>query len=252
MQGELFSTFKQLHYADTPLVLVNIWDAGSAVLVQAAGAKALATGSASLAWSLGYADGNQLPTDELLNAVGRILRVSRVPLTIDIEEGYSDSPAQVADLVARLQAMGVAGINLEDGTNAPALLAEKIQAIRHKVGESIYINARTDVYLRGLAEGQTALDMAIERLRLYQQTGADGGFIPGLQDIQTARQLAASLSIPLNLMVASSEPIEALSQAGIRRFSMGPVPFVKAYQQLVNLQDAAYPALNYPAINGLF
>ncbi|MBN7820842.1 isocitrate lyase/PEP mutase family protein [Bowmanella yangjiangensis] len=252
MQGELFSTFKQLHYADTPLVLVNIWDAGGAVLVQAAGAKALATGSASLAWSLGYADGNQLPTEELLNAVGRILRVSRVPLTIDIEEGYSESPEQVADLVARLQAMGVAGINLEDGTNAPTLLAGKIQAIRHKVGESMYINARTDVYLRGLAEGQTALDMAIERLRLYQEAGADGGFIPGLQDAATARQLAASLSIPLNLMVASSEPIEALAQAGIRRFSMGPVPFVKAYQQLVNLQDAAYPALNYPTINGLF
>lgn len=73
-----------------------------------------------------------------------------------------------------------------------------------------------------------------------------------MQDVHTARQLAVSLSTPLNLMVASSEPIEALSQAGIRRFSMGPVPVVKAYQQLVNLQDAAYPALNYPAINGLF
>ncbi len=175
-----------------------------------------------------------------------------MPLSIDIEEGYSESAEQVAELVAGLQALGVAGINLEDGTKTPTLLAEKIQAIRHKVGQSIYINARTDVYLRGLAEGQTALEMATERLCLYREAGADGGFIPGLQDAQTARYLADSLSMPLNLMVASSEPIKELSKAGIRRFSMGPVPFVKAYQQLVNLQNADYPALNFAAINALF
>ncbi|GAB3025241.1 isocitrate lyase/PEP mutase family protein [Bowmanella dokdonensis] len=234
MSGHSVQSFKALHQGERPLVLVNIWDAASAALVQAGGAQALATSSASLAWSLGYADGDVLPVQELLAAVGRIVRVARVPLTVDIEGGYSDDPARVAELARQLAHLGVAGINLEDGTGTVESLAEKIGAIRAAVADELFINARTDVYLRGLAEGEAALVETIRRLQTYRQAGADGGFVPGLLDEAIVAQLVEAVAMPLNLMVtADSTLIARMAVLGIRRFSMGPGPFLQAYGALL-------------------
>ncbi|RZL28269.1 MAG: isocitrate lyase/phosphoenolpyruvate mutase family protein, partial [Rubrivivax sp.] len=115
--------FRALHQGPELLKIANVWDAGSAVLVQALGVPALATTSAGVAWSLGYADGNHLPVEEHAAAVRRIARVARVPLSVDSEAGYSEAPAAVADNILRLVDAGAAGINLEDGSDAPALLA---------------------------------------------------------------------------------------------------------------------------------
>jgi len=253
--------FHQLHHQRTPLLLVNIWDPASAVLAQQQGAQALGTSSAALAWSLGYADGQQLPVAELLAAVKRILRVIQLPFTVDIEQGYSDEPTQVAELIVQLAELEVAGINMEDGTAEPQLLCAKIQACRSLLAErALFINARTDVYLAQLATGSEAVTECRRRLALYQEAGADGAFVPGLTDLAVAKQLSQHSSLPLNLMGwPEAATMEDLTAAGVKRLSAGPALFLQSYQAyqravLSFLQQSplADPALNYSDLNNLF
>ena len=258
------ATFRQLHTHATPLLLVNAWDAASAILFQQQGASAVATSSAALAWSLGYADGNKLPRQELLAAIRRIVRVLEVPLTVDMEDGYGDSPAEVAALVAEVAACGVAGINLEDGMQSPALLCEKIRAIRQAlVGTDLFINARTDVFLANLAQGSEATRITIERLQQYRQAGADGGFVPGLCEQQAIREISAAIGMPLNIMtVPNMPPIDELSAAGVQRISVGPALFNSSYEHARLLADGFLHrqqvaalferGLSYDEMNGLF
>lgn len=236
-----------------PLVLINIWDAASAAVVQASGAQALATSSASLAWSLGYPDGEALPQQELLDAVARIIRVSELPLSVDIEAGYSDNPSEVASLVAKLVNLGVVGINLEDGAQEPELLVAKIEAIRAtKSCRTLFINARTDVYLRALASDRAAVDMTKRRLLSYQNAGANCGFIPGLSCEQVASELANEIQMPLNLMVdASLSTVDTLFKSGITRFSVGPASFLNAYSGLSSKSDIEFSPLDYNRVNEL-
>ena len=226
------SHFHLLHHQTPPLLLATIWDPASAVLAQQQGAKALGTSSAALAWSLGYTDGQQLPVAELLAAVKRILRVIQLPFTVDIEQGYSNEPSQVAELVCQLTELGVAGINIEDGSAEPQLLCAKIRACRSLLaGRALFINARTDVYLAQLATGPEAVTECRRRLALYQEAGADGAFVPGLTDLALAKQLSQHSSLPLNLMAwPEVATIEDLTAAGVRRLSAGPALFVHSYQ----------------------
>ncbi len=223
--------FSSLHRTARPLLLPNVWDAASARLVEDAGARAIATSSAAVAWSLGYADGNHLPRSELIDAVRRITRVVKIPVTIDIENGYSNVPAAVLGLVDELVGLGVVGFNIEDGVDAPEILSEKIRAIRSKFSpDDVFLNARTDVYLRGFALGERAVEMSIERLLIYQSAGADGGFVPGLRDCQDIRAIARACDLPLNVMAVKGLPnIESLFAAGMRRLSIGPALFQRAY-----------------------
>lgn len=260
-------TFRKLHSQSSPLMLVNVWDAASAAVVQASGAKALATSSASLAWSLGYADGGELPVDALLLAVANIMRVSQLPVTVDIEDGYSDKPEEVASLVTELVRLGVVGINIEDGDKTPELLVAKITAIRASAScGQVFINARTDVFLRGLADNQEALTMTEARLARYQAAGANCAFIPGLDSESAATRLANSLDLPLNFMLAGdssaiSMKVAELFRSGILRFSIGPGSFLDAYSTLKSV-SGLYQApntgnkgdvpLNYNEMNNLF
>lgn len=256
-----FDQFQALHRAASPLLLPNAWDAASARLFEQAGAAAIATSSASLAWSLGHADGGALPPEELLAAVRRIARVIHVPLTVDLEDGYSDDPAAVAALACAVADAGAVGINLEDGAGRPELLADKIAAIRAAPGgRALFINARCDVWLRQLATGDAALAMGLERLRRYRAVGADGGFAPGVTLASDARALAGGIDMPLNLMLLPGmAPVAELHAAGARRLSVGPAPFLAAYgraqalmadwlqgQAVAELFD---PALSYAAMN---
>lgn len=233
MQTQHHQQFAQLHQAPNGILLLpNAWDAASARIFEASGARAVATSSASLAWACGYADGGALPPDELLDAVARITRVLRVPLTVDMEDGYSDSPAEVGRLAAELAAVGAAGINLEDGSDAPAVLAGKIKAIRSALKTApLFINARTDVYLRKLKVEGTPAQASIERLKRYQQAGADGAFVPGLTALPEVTQISAAITLPLNVMAMPGLPaIADLQAAGARRVSVGPAPFQVAYE----------------------
>src|SRR4051794_11784430 len=124
------TTFRDLHRNTTPLCLPNAWDAASARLFASLGAPAIATTSAGVAWTLGYPDGRRLPVEEVVGAVARMVRMLKVPLSFDIENGYADEPTIVATTVKRLAQLGIAGINIEDGSDAPEVLAQKIRAIR--------------------------------------------------------------------------------------------------------------------------
>ncbi|MDX3774719.1 isocitrate lyase/phosphoenolpyruvate mutase family protein [Chromatiaceae bacterium AAb-1] len=257
----LFTRFMQLHQSDKPLLLPNVWDAASLVLAQQQGAVAVATSSAALAWSLGYPDGTVLPADELLAAVCRLLRVSKVPLSIDIEQGYSDDPAQVAVLVKQLADAGVVGINLEDGADQPELLASKIHACRQLLaGQPLFINARTDVYLRQLCSADAAVAECVNRFSLYQQAGADGAFIPGLTDLATVAELYQQLTLPINLMGwPAGATVAELSAAGVKRLSAGPALFLQSYnsylqacQSFLQGKESAVQPLGYAGFNQLF
>lgn len=221
-----FQDFKNLHQGPGLLLLPNAWDAVSARLIESLGAKAIATTSAGLAWSLGYADGNALPQDQLIAATRGIARVIQVPLTIDVEAGYSDDARIVAELVGRALDVGVVGINIEDGAGAADLLCKKIEAIRERalqLGAGLFINTRTDVILRGLASGEAATEEILRRASRYRTAGADGLFVPGLSTESAMAAISAAVQpMPLNVMAIPNLPsVERLHQSGVRRLSAG-------------------------------
>ncbi len=227
----MHAQFSALHQSTKPLLLPNAWDAASAKLFERSGASAIATSSAAVAWALGYPDGSALPEHELVDAVRRITRVLSVPLTVDIEDGYSDDAAKVAALAQKIVDVGAVGINIEDGAKAPTLLAEKIARIRSVLSStSLFVNARTDVFLRGLAPAGSAVAMTIERLALYRDSGTDGVFVPGLASTDDAHAISAAITLPLNVMIVPNLPdATLLYAAGVRRISAGPAPFRVAY-----------------------
>jgi 2-methylisocitrate lyase-like PEP mutase family enzyme len=208
------------------LLLPNAWDAVTARLIESLGAKAVATTSAGLAWSRGYPDGNALPEDQLIAAIRDIARVIRLPLTVDIEAGYSGNPGAVARLVARILTVGVVGINIEDGAGSAELLCKKIEAIREHVvhsGVDLYINARTDVYLGGIAFGEAAVGETVRRAARYRAAGCDGLFVPGLVAADAMAAISTAIEpTPLNVMVVPNLPsMDVLQESGVRRLSAG-------------------------------
>lgn len=226
----MYDRFIALHQADTPLLIANAWDAASAALFQHAGAPAIGTSSAALAWACGYADGGPLEREALLSKVRDILRVATVPVSIDLEDGYSDDPGQVAALAKEIADLGVVGINLEDGGQAPDRLVAKIEAIRSELGNKLFINARTDVYLRGLAKDDDAVAMTNERLARYASAGANGAFVPGIAALADIAAVASATPLPLNVMTVPNLPsLSELHRAGVRRISAGPGIFQHAY-----------------------
>lgn len=220
------SAFRALHHGATILVLPNVWDALSTALFARAGAPAIATTSAGVAWACGYPDGDALPRADLLFALRAIVRAAgRLPVTADIEGGYSDDPAEVAALARELRALGIAGVNLEDGVSAPDLLAAKIAAVKSALredGGDLFVNARTDVYLRELAYGEAAERETIARAQRYAHAGADAVFVPALETGAIAR-VADAIALPLALFVVPGLPsAQRLYELGVRRLSAGP------------------------------
>ena len=230
--------FRRLH-EEGLLVLPNAWDAGTARLVESAGAKAIATTSAAVAWSHGYADGDRLPVPLLVETVRAIARVVRVPVSADVEGGYSADPAAVGDAVGAVAEAGAVGINLEDGAGDPALLCEKIgraKAAAARVGVDLFVNARTDVYLRGLAPEGRRVEETLARARRYREAGADGLFVPGVAEAGAIRELAAGAGLPLNVLAWPGLPGAAeLERLGVRRLSAGSGIASAAYGQIAAL-----------------
>ncbi len=263
----LSSAFRALHAPGRLLILPNAWDAGSARVIEELGSPAIATTSAGLAWSRGYPDGGGLPPRALAAALGEIARAIRVPLTVDIEGGYADSAAGAAETVAAVLDAGAVGINIEDGAAPADLLCAKIEAARRvaaRLGIDLFINARTDVYLRGLATGERAAAEIAVRAARYRAAGADGLFVPRLPDEAAIRAAAAAAApLPLNLMAAPDLPPGAVLRAlGVRRLSAGAALAEAALGLLRHRAtdflasgDAAplfAGATPYPALNALF
>lgn len=205
------------------LILPNAWDAASARLVQDAGAKAVVTSSAAVAWSHGYADGHGLPMSILTATVQEIARVVRVPISVDAEGGYADDAAGAAENIAALIGVGAVGINLEDGRDPHELHLKKIEAVRkaaERAGVNLYINARTDVYLKKLVPPAQALDETMRRGWACKQAGASGLFVPGVADAKQISAIAQEVDIPLNIIAMPGVPKAAeLKALGAKRLS---------------------------------
>jgi 2-methylisocitrate lyase-like PEP mutase family enzyme len=224
-------------------VLPNAWDAATARIFEASGAEAIATTSAGFAWANGYRDGHLLPTRVLLDGVSAIARVTRIPLTVDVEAGYSDDPVDVADLIrSLLGAARVNGINIEDGDAPPELLEEKIRSIRRvaeRAGSELFINARTDVYFRPLVPAEDALAVTLERAARYKAAGCDGFFVPGLTDSAEITKIVHATTLPVNVLASPKSPaVDELRKIGVRRLSVGSGIALRAYGTAKQLANA--------------
>jgi 2-methylisocitrate lyase-like PEP mutase family enzyme len=220
------STFRALHAPGGFLILPNAWDAGSARLIESCGAPAIATTSAGVAWACGYPDGDALPVDRLAAVVESIVRVISVPLSVDSEGGYSNEPREVEDTIGRIAAAGAVGVNLEDGTSPPDLFCAKIEAAKRgarRAGVDLFVNARVDVILRGLASPERAVEAILERAARYRDAGCDGIFVPKIADPNEIAAVAKAIDpLPLNVMaVPALPPAAELKSLGARRLSAG-------------------------------
>jgi len=218
-------TFRHLHAGPGLLLLANCWDAGSARLIESLGARAMATTSAGVAWSHGFPDGNALPTDRLLATIRAITRVIAIPLSVDLEGGYSDDPLDVAELVARVLGEGAVGVNIEDGRSPPELLAAKIEQLKRVAAHAhvdLFVNARTDVYLQGLVDAPQRVAETLRRAKRYRDAGADGLFVPLVTAPAEIQAIAADSGMPLNLLATRGvPPASELVGLGVRRLSAG-------------------------------
>ena len=224
--------FRNMHHAPPLLVLPNAWDAVTARLFVQAGARAIATTSAGVAATLGYADGQNVPRELMMQAIARIANAVSVPVTADIESGYADSPKGLGESMRAVINAGAIGVNLEDATGDTSqplfALEEQIERIRaaREAGDDVnipvVINARTDVYLEKVGEPATRFAETVRRLNAYHQAGADCLFVPGVTDMPTLTQLVQSVAGPLNVLAGPGmPPVADLQRIGIARLSVG-------------------------------
>jgi 2-methylisocitrate lyase-like PEP mutase family enzyme len=257
----LASEFHGLHDASAPLRLLNAWDAGSALVLQAAGARAIGTTSAGVSWSHGLPDGESVSPDTMLRALESIASAVSIPVTADLESGYGDPAATVRRAVSA----GAVGFNLED-SSATGLrpLDEHLPLLEAAISAAgdAFVNARTDALWLRLPG---AVETACERAAAYAAAGAHGIFVPGAKDPADLRALVAAVAgtnTTINvLMVPGLPPISELSSLGIARASSGSRPILTAYSAIdaaarTLLDTGTYPppgdgALGYPDVNGL-
>jgi 2-methylisocitrate lyase-like PEP mutase family enzyme len=224
--------FRAVHDRSRILVLPNAWDAMSARVIEDTGARAIATTSAGVAFSVGYPDGEAIPRDEMISAIGRIARVVTIPVTADIESGFARDAREVAETVRRVIDAGAVGINLEDqvhdGTQRLYDLDVAVERVRtaretaDSAGVSIVINARTDVYLLGIGEPDARFEHAVRRANAYRKAGADCLFIPAITRRADIERIVPALDGPLNLLVFPGLPtIPELERLGVARLSLG-------------------------------
>ena len=243
MPNNRVDQFRALHVRGHPLILFNIWDAGSAKAVTKAGARAIATGSWSVANANGFDDGEQLPLALAIENLRRIVRATDLPVTIDLESGYGETPEAVADTISQAIEAGAVGCNLEDSFPANGTLrdtADQVQRIRSArraadAAGGFFLNVRTDVFFQQPPNehNQDMLAAAIERGRAYAAAGGDGLFAPGLTNIAFIAQLAEASPLPLNIMFAdATPPVRVLAQHGVARVSHGPGPYRMAMKAL--------------------
>jgi 2-methylisocitrate lyase-like PEP mutase family enzyme len=249
MTADHFQRFAALHVPGDPLVLFNVWDAGSGQAVAKAGAKAIATGSASVAMANGFGDGQELPMEFALENARRIVNSVDLPVTVDFEGAYSADPQQGAGNIAQLKQTGAVGCNFEDqivggeGLYPISVQAERVAAARAAVGADFFINVRTDLFLKAPQETHDSamLDEAIDRVRAYAEAGASGYFVPMLGDLGMLRRLCGESPIPVNFMTYPGCPSTAeVAATGVARISHGPFPFMALMAQL---EEAAREAL---------
>jgi 2-methylisocitrate lyase-like PEP mutase family enzyme len=243
-QRERADIFRDLHVKGNPLILFNIWDAGSAKAIEEAGAKAIATGSWSVAAAHGFDDGEKLPLDFALANLERVVVSVNAPVTIDIEGGYARDQSELKENIKKVIAAGAVGINFEDqvvggqGLYTIEDQCARIEAIREAVEQTsipLFINARTDVFLKTYPakHDEAQLDEVIRRAAAYARAGASGLFAPGLRDAEFIKKLCELSPIPVNIMVLpDTPPTRELAKLGVARISYGPGPYRQMMEAL--------------------
>ena len=248
-QSDKARIFAALHRPGEPLILYNAWDPGSAKVIAEAGAKAIATGSASVAAAHGFSDAEALPLDLAMANAARVAAAVELPVTIDFEGGYAVEPGLLAANMKRLAATGAVGCNFEDqmvggeGLHPIERQAERIRAARAAVGSDFFINARTDIFLKAKQDShdEAKVDAALERSAAYADAGASGFFAPGLADLRLLARLCARSPLPVNFMAYPGAPSAAdVGAAGVARISHGPFPYKLAMKALKEAAVAIY------------
>ena len=251
-QKEKAEAFKSLHIKGSPVILFNIWDAGSARTVEQAGAKAIATGSWSVAAAQGFDDGEKIPLPLLLENIKRIVDGVAIPVTLDFETGYATDFSGLKENIRQVIAAGAIGINFEDRIiGAEELQTIEDQSARIKVvreaadeaGIPFFINARTDVFLKTYPakNDEAELEEALRRAAAYAEAGASGLFAPGLRDPDLIEKLCDRSPLPVNILVLpDTPPAKTMAQLGVSRISHGAAPY---RQMSAALTEAARKAL---------
>ncbi len=248
-QTEKARLFASLHRPGDPVILYNAWDPGSARAVAEAGAKAIATGSASVAAAHGFDDAEALPIELALANAARVVAAVALPVTIDFEGAYAVEPDAAAANVNRLAETGAIGCNFEDqviggeGLHEIEAQAARIRAVREAVGPDFFLNARTDIFLKTKAATHepAAIEDAIARARAYAEAGASGFFVPGLVDLDQLARICAASPLPVNFMAFPGAPeAAAVAAAGVARISHGPFPHMLAMKALQQAAEAIY------------
>ncbi|MEU0693493.1 isocitrate lyase/phosphoenolpyruvate mutase family protein [Streptomyces niveus] len=234
-------SFRELHHRTAPLVLPNAWDVPSALAFVDAGFEAVGTTSFGVASGLGRPDGGRSTRDANV-ALARALAPLPVHVSVDIEDGYSDDPDEVAAYVSTLAAAGadvadVAGVNIEDSTAEtlvdPAAHAAKVAAVKRRCPE-VFVNARVDTYWLGQ---DATVAATLERAARYVEAGADGVFVPGVMEPGVLRELAAAVTVPLNVLAVPALSVTELAGLGVRRVSTGSLPYRAALHAAVAVAD---------------
>ena len=256
-QKEKADLFKSLHIKCTPLILFNIWDAGSAKAIEEVGAKAIATGSWSVAAANGFDDGEKIPIDLVFANLERIARSVALPVTLDFEGGYATKIGELKENISNLIAAGGIGLNFEDrivgggGLHSIEDQSARIQAIREAAdtaGIPLFINARTDVFLEVYpAENDEAqLQQALQRAEAYAKAGASGFFAPGLRDPNLIRKLCDETRLPVNILILpGTPPANTMASLGVARISYGASPY---RQMIAALKEAAQKAIGSSSV----
>lgn len=227
-----YENFHQLHSQSHPLILANVWNAKSAQIAESSGFTAVATSSGAIAESLGYKDGENIPFSELLYMVQRIKASISIPLSVDMERGYTNDLELLNTHIQQLIDCGVVGINLEDAQGEDIYL-KKLSTIKNyliKTNQQLFINARTDGFLQKLP---SPLETTIKRATLYKEAGADGLFVPGVQDIEIIKEIVSSTTLPVNVVNANkSLSLAMLADCGVKRVSMAVLLYKASYKKV--------------------
>lgn len=223
MMGQ--ATFAALHAGPGPFLLPNAWDVASGVLLAEAGFAAIGTTSLGVTAAAGLPDGAGAGRDLTVALAAALVARLPVPLTVDLEGGYAEDPAEVAHLAAGLAELGIAGVNLEDGRpdgqlRSVAHHAAVIRAVA-AAAPALFINARTDTYWLRIGAEQVRPAETIRRLSAYRDAGASGAFTPGLSNLAALERVATAVALPLNVLWQPGVTLAELGAAGVARVSTG-------------------------------
>ncbi len=239
--------FKNLHQGESPVFIGNVWNVQSAKVYEELGFKALATSSSAVAKSLGYEDGEQMSFDEYFYMIQRISQCTSVPLSVDLESGYGKTAADIVDNIKRLSKIGVVGINIEDSAVTDGIrtfsdldvFSDKLKSIISQLKQSgieMFINVRTDPFLLNV---DNALHETLQRIKLFDEVGVDGIFVPCITSESDIKQVVDSTNLPLNVMCMPELPdFEVLANLGVKRITSGNFLNGYIYQNLKNINQA--------------